>query len=263
MLTTLVIVTAVMAASAVALAVLLAKARSDLGAERLARVQSEDAGAAARFDADTARSALAETSTRLAEIESSLEAETRRADLAELPLREAERRAQQLAHSMVSWGEAALALERLGRHRTWSVLAGPSLAPPWGDAESESPGRTLLQGIEMEIESIREEVGTPGQLQVVLGEELQLEPAPAALGLTAIRELLRRLAPRCEELEVHVDGSPVPPEIAVQAIGARSPSDVASAASDVMAAVSSQGWPSLVTIDDPDAGRVGIELTLG
>lgn len=263
MLTGLVIVTAIAAICAVALAVLLAKARSDVTAERRTRAQAEDAGAAARAEADAARDALATTSTLLSDTESALEGETRRADLAELPLREAERKAQQAVRAMVSWGEAALALERLGRRRTWSVLAGPSLAPPWDDADAESPGRTLLQGIEMEIESIREEVGTPGQLEVVLGEKLQLEPAPAALGLAAIRELLRRLAPGCEELEVHVDGSPVPPEVAVQAIGARSPSDVARAASDVMAAVSSQGWPSLVTIEDPDAGRVGIELSLG
>ncbi|MDA8391231.1 MAG: hypothetical protein M0Z87_00205 [Actinomycetota bacterium] len=263
MLTALAIVTAVTAVLAVVLGVLLAKTHSDLASERRSRAQAEEEKAAVRAETEAAERALSSASTRLIETQTALEAETLRADQAEIPLHEAERRAALATQAMEAWGEAALALERLGRHRAWSVLAGPSLAPPWSEGEAEAPGMTLLHGIEVEIESIREEVGTPGQLEVVLGEKLDLTPAAAALGLVAIRELLRRLAPGCEELQVHVDGSPVPPEIAVQAVGVRSLGDVAGTASDVMAAVSSQGWPSLVAIEDPETGRVGIELSLG
>jgi hypothetical protein len=110
-------------------------------------------------------------------------------------------------------GQALWALERCRRAREWEGVAGPI------GASAPEPGLGALSGLtnalRLELDIIREEVGTPGKLTGGL-EEWRAGGAagspgggagpPAALlaGLLVVTELMHAFARRCESLEVSV-----------------------------------------------------------
>lgn len=204
-----VVVAVVIAIAAGAVAVWLGLALAGSRRRReAAEQQARDASAAASEQQVRDAARIEEASRALEEAKRSLgdalddaRKERHRRETVEVPLKRARAENAAVRERLDAFGETLLRLERLRRRREWAILAGPSLADPWQGADVE-PFAALCASLGTELEAIREEVGTPGVLQA--GEGPDLPAAVAALGLRAEVELLRRLAPLCEELEVSV-----------------------------------------------------------
>jgi hypothetical protein len=90
-------------------------------------------------------------------------------------------------------------LERRRRARAWAVVVGQIGATPPDLGGDPSAG--LADALALELEIIREEVGTPGRL--VGGDQpLGPEPGAAVVGLLVATELLQALARRADSLRV-------------------------------------------------------------
>jgi len=92
--------------------------------------------------------------------------------------------------------EAMWALVRLEQHRSWRVTFAPPAAG-WSDHAPVD----LTGVLTMEVERIREEVGTPGSLEASIND---LRPEDAVLCVSATRELLRVLTLHTTAYEVSV-----------------------------------------------------------
>jgi hypothetical protein len=143
---------------------------------------------------------------------------------------------------------ALWALAELAQRRAWRL----SLATP--DAAADGLGGALR----MEVDRIREEVGTPGSL------EAHLEPAVAAddatLALLAARELLATLAPHTEAYDMTVDRDGARLTISVVCTGWDGPSESADEVSRLLAAVAPAGAD--LRLDASAEGRLEATLEL-
>ncbi len=159
--------------------------------------------AAKRRGAD--RGQIEGLASRLRAVEQQLVETQQRAWEAETGRDEAEERADAAEHRLASTAGGVVAaaplweLERLRTERTWAELAGPSvpLPVPWDG--------TVWAAVAIELEMIREEIGTPSRLEPAS----RTRPDHAATAVVATRitaELLRRLAKVGEELTVAVEG---------------------------------------------------------
>lgn len=92
--------------------------------------------------------------------------------------------------------EALWALVRLEQHRSWRLTLAPS-ASGWPDA----PLPDLAGILSMEVERIREEVGTPGSVEASING---VSPEDAVLCVSAARELLRILTMHTHAYELSV-----------------------------------------------------------
>jgi hypothetical protein len=92
--------------------------------------------------------------------------------------------------------EALWALVRLEQHRSWRLTLAPSSAG-WPD----EPLPDLPGILHMEVERIREEVGTPGSVEVSIDE---VPAEDAVLCVSATRELLRVLTLHTHAYEISV-----------------------------------------------------------
>jgi hypothetical protein len=90
--------------------------------------------------------------------------------------------------------EALWTLVRLEQHRSWRLTLAPSSAG-WPD----EPLPDLTGILKMEVERIREEVGTPGSVEASIDD---VRPEDAVLCVSATRELLRVLTMHTHAYEV-------------------------------------------------------------
>ncbi len=177
-------------------------AEAEQGAKEAAKVASEQAGRDAERLAE-ADKALEAAKAELGAARTEAREERRRRETVEVPLGQARAETAAAVGQLSAWGEVLLGLQRLARSRNWSILAGPSLPDPWQGSDGDPLG-ALCAGLGTELEAIREEVGTPGRLERDKGATVPIAEGTAALALVAQVELLRRLAPICEELVVNV-----------------------------------------------------------
>lgn len=217
---------------ALALAVALAGAK---GRERQAVSASEAAVAEAtrlQLELDQARLAMADQENTLraqADTASKADDKARLARAGELAARGAAQ----------AQGEALLELERLKRQRDWAILAGPSLSFAAPAAGMAGPIADLYGGIVVELESIREEVGTAGRVDPP-GSAPSLDLGVVGLVARAMSEMLRRLAPGCEELVVSFSGSECL-SVGVRALAVRSVDQACATVGTVMAPLENLG----------------------
>ncbi|MBM3674897.1 MAG: hypothetical protein FJW88_08055 [Actinobacteria bacterium] len=181
---------ALLVAALVALARTLRTTRDDLATEREHRAEAERSVAHLESRTGTLRAELAEAHHTNAE----LTARLRRA----------------------STDPRTLGLWALERHRQARLAGTPMLATPNGpglDVAAE-----LRAAIALELELLREEVGTHGEVvEVSLGEPLEARDALAALRV--VQELAAALAKRADELRVTIARDQAHAVVIVEAIG--------------------------------------------
>jgi uncharacterized iron-regulated membrane protein len=156
--------------------------------------------AAARNQADqlddqlqAATAALDEAAARAEQLEAAQTA---------LRLEAAQRTTEEQSESGNSPSAAALwDLERLRLQREWSEVAGGDAPPPvpWDQG--------LRAAIAVELEIIREVIGTPSQLEPAHGPEA-ISHATASAATLLVTEVLRRLAAAGDHLVVSVSAPP-------------------------------------------------------
>ena len=154
------------------------------------------------------------------------EAEKRAVD-AEQRAGRAERRAEDAESAMAALisakSPATLAeLERVRLEREWKEVAGP---------DAELPVRwdaSLYSALAVELEIIREVIGTPGRLEPEGTGGANDEPSLWVLGALGC-ELLRVVARNADELVVRLESGPgVPPAVVAEGLGGDPPSDLSS-----------------------------------
>ncbi|MGH9102690.1 MAG: hypothetical protein ACRDYD_06875, partial [Acidimicrobiales bacterium] len=168
--------------------------------------------------------------------------------------------------SGASWTAAAMALEHLRQAREWAVLAGPSLpglSP--GPAGGEGDLAPLRGGLATELEAVREEVGTTGRLEgdPSGGPEGEIPAELVLIGLRAGSELLRRLAPSCDDMTVVVRADPGCLVVQVEAQGLRSPEVATAIGDELSGAVSRSGGSCGVTPGEDCSALAVIRLPWG
>lgn len=171
------------------------KARSlqeerDRAQRRAAQAEAEVAGvhaelAAARSGAETLR---AELSAARAEI-----------DAARIRARNAPRQPA----GQDSRIEALWALGELETRRSGYLSVPPTPAQPVDGANEPDPLESLKLGLAAEVARIREEIGTPGELDV--GELEGLDRGDSLLLVRATQALLAALARHCDAYDLHVE----------------------------------------------------------
>ena len=144
---------------------------------------------------------------------------------------------------------ALWALALLEQQRTWRLsLASPNAAGPDG----------LAGALAMEVDRIREEVGTPGTL------ELRLDPpvatGDAALALLAARELLAALVPHTQSYDVVVGREGPRLSVDVVCTGWEGPTEAADDVSRLLAAVAPTGGD--LQLDADTDGRLLARLQI-
>jgi hypothetical protein len=194
-------------------------------AEEEARQRTEAAGAAATADA-VLREARAETAAaerRADESQVSAEQARRDADEAERRAADADKRAaragrrgkkaadapQQEPEPSGSGGavvadvaDALWELERLRLEREWNAIGG--LAMPMPAGWDGTDGTDLSAAVAVELEVIREVVGTPGRMATP-AQPVTADPATAIIVTRLAGELLRALARGGLELSVSIE----------------------------------------------------------
>ena len=225
------IVVAVVVAVASAVALRRAGA-ARAAAERTAKA-SEEAAAAARAEADEARAA-ADTARQEADqaraaqqdADERAAAADARAEAARGDAAEAADRAEQAALAAraagLPWVEVLWRLEGLRAERTWRSVAPGSDALP----TPASTAAFVRQGLEVELQWLREVVGTPGRL--VAPDDPDTGPSAPPAPLVALRmaqEALDVLAKKAEELDVAVTGDAATLEVRIGAADPDAPVD--------------------------------------
>jgi hypothetical protein len=132
--------------------------------------------------------------------------------------------------------EAMWALVRLEQHRNWRLTLAPPAAG-WSDTVPEVPV-DLTGVLTMEVERIREEVGTPGSLEASVSD---LRPEDAVLCVSATRELLRVLTLHTTAYEVSVWTKPGQLIVEVICIGWEGEEGVLADAAGIREAISDVG----------------------
>jgi hypothetical protein len=161
----------------------------------------------------------------------------------------AERAAAEAADSQAGDRLTALwALAQIEQQRTWRLTTGSSLDP--------DPG--LAAALAMEVERIREEVGTPGSLETRLEAPVAIHDA--SLALFAARELLAVLVPHTQAYDMAIEQEG--PQLAIEVVctGWEGPAEAADDVSRLLAAVAPAGG-NLSVDTDPD-GRLRATLVL-
>ena len=154
------------------------------------------------------------------------EAEKRAQD-AELRAGRAERRAEDAESAMAALvsarSPATLAeIERVRLEREWKEVAGPDVELPlrWDGS--------LYTALAVELEIIREVIGTPGRLEQESTGGGNDEPGVWVLGALGC-ELLRVVARGADEIVVRLESAPgVPPVVVAEGLGGDSPPDLSS-----------------------------------
>ena len=95
--------------------------------------------------------------------------------------------------------EVLWSLELRRSERTWRLSVAPSPEVPSELAEAQHP---LVAALQIEVEAVREEVGTIVSLDAVI--EGDLTPAATVLTLRVVQELMATVVRRAEEAAVHV-----------------------------------------------------------
>lgn len=122
------------------------------------------------------------------------------------------------------------------RRRLWSELWGSLSAEEASKEDTDPPGRfgELVRALRIELEAVREEVGTPGSLQVLAPGSVDDEQV--ALGSLLGSELVRSLANVADHLAVELNGEGGVVTIGLRASGCRRlPESVAELARDLTA----------------------------
>jgi len=169
--------------------------RRDLDAlqERLERTEAEHRSALEAVEAARAAARAAEADARAAHAvmrgaQADAEAARRRALAAE-----------EAAAGHPGWAEVLGQLEALRGARTWRSIAPTGELPGAGDPAAD----TLSRGLEVELQWMRDVVGTPGRLVAADGDAPSGPPGPAALvALLATQEVLDVVGKRVETLDV-------------------------------------------------------------
>ncbi len=91
------------------------------------------------------------------------------------------------------------ALTVLEQQRQWRLSAGAGAATP-----STAPPEDFSRALEVEVERIREEVGTPGSLSSQV--DPPISSGDAALVFHATRQLLGLLVPHTQAFDLKIDG---------------------------------------------------------
>jgi hypothetical protein len=143
------------------------------------------------------------------------------------------------------------ALAQLEQQRAWRL----SLAP----APSSEPDG-LAELLAMEVDRIREEVGTPGSIDV------RLEPPVAAddavLALLAARELLAVLVPHTQAYDLAVERDGAHLEVEVICDGWEGPDTAADDIGRLLATVAPAGGDLQLEADDKGRLRATLQLPL-
>jgi hypothetical protein len=183
---------------------------ADGRAEEEARRRTEAADAATAADAVLvqARADTATAERRADESQRRADESQRRADELQRRAEEAERRAA--ARGPSGSGVAAVAdvadalweLERLRLEREWDAISGLAMPMPagWDGAD----GTDLSAAVAVELEVIREVVGTPGRIATPT-QPVTADPATAIIVTRLAGELLRTLARGGLELSVSIE----------------------------------------------------------
>ena len=183
MVVALVVIAAVFAAIAVGALVAMMRARRHLAeAQELARAQ---------LAAETEARELA--SAQLA-------AETEARELATVEANEAAAELQRVRRLVDGFDPEVLwSLELRRSERTWRLSVAPSPEVPSELAEAQP---SLVAALQIEVEAVREEVGTIVSLDAVI--EGDLTPPATVLTLRVVQELMATVVRRAEEATVHV-----------------------------------------------------------
>jgi hypothetical protein len=142
-------------------------------------------------------------------------------------------------------------LAQLEQQRAWRLSLAPAARP-------EPDGLAGL--LAMEVERIREEVGTPGSLDV------ELEPPVAAddavLAFVAARELLAVLVPHTQAFDLAVGRDGTRLEVEVVCVGWEGPDSAADDIGRLLATVAPAGGDLQVDADDDGRLRATMQLPL-
>jgi hypothetical protein len=203
---------------------------AETGKERAeARVAALDAQALAAVTAAEARITALETQAQAAE--------------AQLAAVKAERDPRLVA----LW-----ALAQLEQQRAWRLTLAAVI-------EGEPDG--LPGALAMEVDRIREEVGTPGTLTLQVDPPVAIDDA--ALALLAARELLAALVPHTQAYDMVIgrDGSRL--DIEVVCSGWEGPAEAADDISRLLAAIAPAGGDLQLDADADGRLRAVVQLQLG
>ena len=147
---------------------------------------------------------------------------------------------------------ALWALVELAEQRAWRLSQGSNI----------KGGPDGLPGaLAMEVDCIREEVGTPGSLAIQV--DPPVAPDDAAFALVAARELLAILVPHTQAYDVVVGRTGSRLAIEVVCSGWEGPDDVADDVSRLLAAVAPTGGDLQLDADSDERLRVTLQLPLG
>lgn len=151
---------------------------------------------------------LAEESSRAERLEAELRRETEQRRAAEEQRQAAEEQRQaaaeqrQAAMDRADVADALWELERLRLEREWYAIGGPSIPMPSGWDGTD--GTDLSAAVAVELEVIREVVGTPGHLDPP-GNPVTADPATSIIVTRLAGELLQTLARGGLELSVSIE----------------------------------------------------------
>lgn len=214
--------------------------------------------------AEAAERRNVELSARLSEMERRWADSERHLSQSTAALREAEQRYQEAEAALAAAGridgedpgawshdaeEGLLGLLEHRWRRSWAALVGPSLdlaAPPVAEGLGW-PWSAVVSGIAVELESVREEVGTPGTLE--LGDDGSTPTTyAAAMGLAAGVELVRTAARRADEVVVRASPCRGGVAIGLRAVGG------ADAVGDLVALAGATGGAATLqaSVDEAD-----------
>jgi hypothetical protein len=183
----------------------LERSKTALGAAEAAQAEAErraaEATAAGIEATEQARlavelAAAADTASVQAREDAAVAA--REQDAAEQRATAAERRAAEAAGTDID-PHVLWALERSRSERTWRISVAPSPHVPSVFAEAQHP---LLEALRVEVDAIREEVGTVVELDADLPDDITA--AGSLLTLRAAQELLASVVRRSEETLLRV-----------------------------------------------------------
>jgi multidrug efflux pump subunit AcrA (membrane-fusion protein) len=221
---------------------------AELAAAETARAAAEAARAAAEAARATAEAARATEEAARATEEAAAEEAARAADEAAAAAAGAGESGPAGSPAVEARLAALWALAQIEQQRTWRLSMASAID---GD-----PG--LAGALAMEVDRIREDVGTPGSLETRLDPPVAVHDA--ALALLAARELLAALVPHTQayDLAVGYDGAHL--AIEVVCTGWEGPAGAADDVSRLLAAIAPAGGD--LSVDTNPDGRLRATLQL-
>lgn len=239
------VLVAILAVVAAGLGWALVRLRSQRRASETGKEQAEARSATLSAQAVAATTANHAAKARITALETQVESAEQQTQRAEARLAALEAKGD--PRLVALW-----ALAQLEQQRAWRLSLAAVI-------EGEPDG--LRGALAMEVDRIREEVGTPGTLDLKVDPPVTVDDA--ALALLAARELLASLVPHTQAYDMVIgrDGSRL--DIEVVCTGWEGPAEAADDISRLLAAIAPAGGDLQLDTDADGRLRAVVQLQLG